>query len=73
MNGSHSPNGRVPFSLPRKGNLEEEQVLGKVKHSVCASYGSLRHPSGDVKKTFGYMSLETKGGSWIYTFESCQY
>lgn len=56
-----------------RGNLEEEQVWGKVKPSVCASYGSLRRPSADVKKAFGYMSLEIKGGSWRYTCESCQY
>lgn len=45
------------------------------------SHRSLRHPSEDVKKAFGYlsvfvcfgyMSLEMKAVGWRYTLESCQ-
>lgn len=44
-----------------RGNLGEEQVWRRVKNSVFTSYRSLRHTSGEVKKTFRYMSLEVRG------------
>lgn len=44
-----------------RGNLGEGQVSGKVKNSVCTSYRTLRHPTRNVKKALGYMSLEIKG------------
>lgn len=73
-NGSQTPHGGVPFTLLRKG--ESGRGTGfRESQEFCLYilYRTLRHPTRNVKKALGYMSLEIKGVDRRYTFESCQH